>query len=111
MDAMVLPALILLKKTDELFQPNEGKNEVLDRFFSRARLVSFALLLRLLALTRLMAHQFPSPYALTFQPIPPGKDRIETLDQGKPAPFLRQLIELETALRWANHLRQIRKKS
>jgi hypothetical protein len=82
-----------------------------------ARIVSLVLLVSLLAPSRSMAQQspatsaaVPSPYAPKFQPIPPGKDRIEPLEQGKPAPFSGQLFDTDTALRWANYLRQCREK-
>lgn len=39
-------------------------------------------------------------------PIPPGKDVIEPIAKGKPAPFDGQIFDNDTALRWANYLEQ-----
>ena len=39
-------------------------------------------------------------------PIPPGEDKIESLQQGQPAPYSGQLFDNKTALRWGNYLEQ-----
>jgi len=56
------------------------------------------------------ASAVPSPYRVEFQEIPPGKDKIETVLSGAPAPFSGQLFDPSTALRWANYLQQCKAK-
>jgi hypothetical protein len=38
--------------------------------------------------------------------IPPGEDKIVTIEKGSPAPFSGHLFDTDTALRWANWLEQ-----
>lgn len=40
------------------------------------------------------------------QTIPPGDDKIVPITQGQPAPFSGQIFDPNTALRWANWLKQ-----
>lgn len=47
-----------------------------------------------------------SAWAQDVQTIPPGDDQITPVRKGQPAPFDGQLFEPNTALRWANWLRQ-----
>jgi hypothetical protein len=42
------------------------------------------------------------------QPIPPGSSRITVIYKGEPAPYDGQLFNNDTALRWANWLRQMK---
>jgi len=44
--------------------------------------------------------------AQEIQDIPPGDDVIESVSKGQPAPFNGQLFDVDTAIRWANWLRQ-----
>lgn len=37
--------------------------------------------------------------------IPPGADRIESLSEGRAAPFTGMLLDTDTAIRWTNRLR------
>jgi len=44
----------------------------------------------------------------SIETLPPGEDRIVVLKLGDPAPFAGQLYDNNTALRWANWLKQYR---
>jgi hypothetical protein len=60
----------------------------------------------LLTLALLTAAPTAYAQAVPIEVIPPGDDRIEVLPKGQPAPFDGQLFDNDTALRWANWLRQ-----
>ena len=66
------------------------------------RLLTFSTAVVLTLLPRVVAGQEPRPV----DTIPPGEDKIVPIELGKPAPFEGQLFENNTALRWANWLRQ-----
>lgn len=53
---------------------------------------------------------FSAPVSAQLEPpdIPPGEDHIEALSAGSLAPFDGQLLETDTAIRWANRLRWYR---
>lgn len=36
--------------------------------------------------------------------LPPGEDRIESVSQGRPAPFTGMVLDTDTAIRWTNRL-------
>ena len=54
----------------------------------------------------LVIAQSTPAFAQEVQAIPPGDDKIVSLQLGQPAPFAGQLFEPNTALRWANWLKQ-----
>lgn len=63
--------------------------------------------LRLLALVTLISLAPSAAHADgAVQDIPPGEDVISPLKKGDPAPFDGQLFNNQTALRWANWLKQ-----
>lgn len=49
-------------------------------------------------------------YADDVRDIPEGDDVIVTLKKGEPAPFVGQLFDINTSLRWANWLAQYKDK-
>lgn len=70
-----------------------------------ARSILSALLVLTLSSSALADPPKP-PAPLT--PIPPGEDRIESVQQGVATPFAGQLFDNKTAMRWGNYLEQCR---
>lgn len=50
----------------------------------------------------------PLTNAQPIESIPPGDDKIVSIKKGQPAPFDGQVFSNDTALRWANWLKQLR---
>lgn len=60
--------------------------------------------LPLVFLTMLIAAPIQAQEAVSPPDLPPGEDRIESVSQGRLAPFTGMLLDTDTAIRWTNRM-------